>query len=218
MIHLYNMDCMEAMAQMDDNAFDLAVVDPPYGINENGKRDLMNKKPCKTWKNPKLKQYLIKDWDNKRPTQKYFDELRRVSKYQIIWGGNYFADLLPASGSWIVWDKKVNMPTFSDGELAWCNIKNSVKFFRFLWAGYAKAEPINRIHPTEKPEKLYTWCISQYAQKGWRILDTHLGSGSSAIAAYNAGYEFHGYELDTDYYKAAKKRFENHKKQLRMFV
>ena len=217
-INLFNEDCMTAMSKMPNLAFDLAIVDPPYGIGENGKRLYSyQKKPSVRWKKRRPKEYKEKKWDSQRPTKKYFDELRRVSKYQIIWGGNYFADLLPATGCWIVWDKKVSMPTFSDGELAWCNIKNSVKIFRFLWAGYQKAEPINRIHPTEKPEKLYTWCLSQYAEKGWRILDTHLGSGSSAIASYNAGFDFTGYEIDVDYFNSAKERFTQHKKQLRMF-
>jgi len=221
MIHLYNQDCMEAMASMKDGEFDLAIVDPPYGIGwaidgvkNYAKRD---SKPCEAWKTRKPKEYKQKKWDSSPPPKEYFQELLRVSKFCIIWGGNYFTNHLPPSGHWIVWDKNVVMPTFSKGELAWCNIKNSLDIFSFLWAGYRKGEECDRIHPTQKPVALYTWLLDKYAQKGWKILDTHLGSGSSAIAAHDMGFEFHGYELDEEYFEAASKRLKLHQQQMKLF-
>ncbi len=218
MIHLYNQDCMEAMASMKDNEFDLAIVDPPYGIGWDGDNlEKHNNKPFWNWKGAKPKGYTKKNWDSSPPSKEYFEELLRVSKFSIIWGGNYFTNHLPPSGHWILWDKKVSMPTFSKGELAWCNIKNSLDIFSFLWAGFCKGESCDRIHPTQKPVALYTWLLDKYAQKGWKILDTHLGSGSSAIAAHDMGYEFHGYELDEEYFEAASKRLKEHQKQLQLF-
>jgi site-specific DNA-methyltransferase (adenine-specific) len=215
MIYLHNMDCMEAMAQMPDNAFDLAIVDPPYGLGMAKSFAINGKKNCKYWK-----KYAPKNWDNNKPSKKYFDELLRVSKHQIIWGGNYFIDNLYPSMGWICWNKGQRNFTLADGELAWTSFNCALRIFDFA---RPQARASNRksgamFHPTKKPIELYNFCLNKYAKKGWRILDTHLGSGSSAIAAYNAGYEFHGYEIDTDYYNAAKKRFENHKRQLRMFV
>ena len=218
MIQLFNQDCMTAMKDMKDNEFELAICDPPYGIGFDGDKFAdLHRKPQKTWKGSKPKGYKNKSWDKKRPPKEYFQELIRVSKNQIIWGGNYFADLLEPSGSWIVWNKKVKMPTFSDGELAWCSINNSVKIFDFLWAGYAKAEPCDRIHPTQKPISLYIWLLSNYAKKGWKILDTHLGSGSIAIACHDMKFDLTGYEIDEEYYEAALQRLQNHQKQLKLF-
>jgi site-specific DNA-methyltransferase (adenine-specific) len=219
MIQLYNQDCMEAMAKMKDNEFDLAIVDPPYGIGWDGDNlEKFNSKPCKTWEGAKPKGYKKKNWDSSIPKKEYFEELLRVSKHCIIWGGNYFTSHLPPSGHWIIWDKMVSMPTFSKGEMAWANIKNSLDIFSFLWAGYRKGEECNRIHPTQKPVALYTWLLDKYAQKGWKILDTHLGSGSSAIAAHNMGYDFVGYELDNEYFLAAQNRLREHQKQLKLFA
>jgi site-specific DNA-methyltransferase (adenine-specific) len=204
MIHLHNMDCMKAMAQMPDNAFELAICDPPYGIN--------------------VKTRIFNDgksWDKIRPSKKYFDQLFRVSSNQIIWGANYFFDYLKNTPCYIVWDKKMtDKHLMSMSEIAWTSFKTKNLIFRQPPPGNRGFYDIDgkRIHPTQKSIDLYTFLISKFAKKGWRILDTHLGSGSSAIAAYNAGYEFHGYEIDTDYYNAAKKRLENHKRQLRMFV
>lgn len=218
MIELLNCDCMHYMKTLDDNAFDLAIVDPPYGIGWDGDnlKDY-NSNPCAAWKNRKPKGYAEKDWDSNRPDKLYFDELFRVSKNQIIWGGNYFLNMLQPTGSWIIWDKQVVMPTFSDGELAWCSMKNSVKFVRLLWAGYRKCEKTNRIHPTQKPVKLYDWLLANYAKPGDKILDTHLGSGSSAIAAHYAGHDFVGCELDKDYFEAAKKRVDMETRQKELF-
>ena len=204
MIHLHNMDCMQAMAQMPDNAFELAICDPPYGIKQHKEKMFRKTKSNK-------------HWDNDIPTKKYFEELKRVSRYYIIWGGNYFIDYLQNSRCWLVWNKKNGGNHMADCELAYTNFNSSVRMFTRSHIEDHN-QGIQSIHPTQKPIALYTWILNKYAKKGWRILDTHLGSGSSAIAAYNAGYEFVGYEIDKDYYNAAKKRLENHKRQIRMFV
>lgn len=217
-INLYNMDCMEYMANCKDKQFDLAIVDPPYGIGEDvDKIRNYNSKSCKDWQKRKPKEYLKKEWDKKRPNKDYFQELIRISNKQIIWGANYMSDLLPVSGGWIVWDKQVVMPTFSDGELAWTNCNNSVKFARFLWAGYRKCEITNRFHPTQKPVSLYSWILQHYAKKGDSIFDSHLGSGSIALACHDLGFDLEACELDKDYFEAAKNRLEQHQKQLLLF-
>ena len=217
MIQLFNGDCLEAMKKMKDNEFDLSIVDPPYGIGMD--KDILsdhNSKPSNVWRNPKVKKYNG-DWDNNIPTQDYFDELFRISKNQIIWGCNYFTNKLPVSGGRIYWCKGVSMPTLSKGELAWTNLRNSIDQIDLLWAGYRKCEETERFHPTQKPVALYTWLLDKYAKPGDKILDTHLGSGSIAIACHNLGYDLVGYELDEDYFQAAKKRLEEHQKQLRLF-
>ena len=217
--HFYNMDCMEAMKEIPDKFFDLAIVDPPYGIGEDGdKIKEYNSKPCEDWKGRKPKEYNKKNWDNARPNKEYFLELQRVSANQIIWGGNYFSDMLKPTGSWVVWDKQVVMPTFSDGEMAWCSMKNSLKIARFLWAGYRKCEVTERFHPTQKPVALYEWLLNNYAKQGDKILDTHVGSASSLIACHNLGFDYVGFELDPDYYNQATKRLERHKSQLNLFI
>ncbi len=202
MIHLYNQDCMEAMASMKDNQFDLAIVDPPYGIN-------------------------IAHWDKNIPTSEYFSELFRVSKEQIIWGANYFH--LPHKEGWLCWHKlkglNGGLGTQSEFELAWTSFLKKSKYIGLTYygntMGWDKPKPNYksppRIHPTQKPVALYTWLLDKYAQKGWKILDTHLGSGSSAIAAHDMGFEFHGYELDEEYFEAASKRLKEHQKQLQLF-
>lgn len=213
----YDMDCMVGMKECPDKHFDLAIVDPPYGIGEDGdKIREYNSKSCESWKGRKPKEYNKKDWDGLRPSKEYFKELQRVSKNQIIWGGNYFADMLKPTGSWIVWDKQVVMPTFSDGEMAWCSMKNSLKIVQFLWAGYRKCEEVDRIHPTQKPVALYKWLLKNYAKEGDKILDTHVGSASSLIACYDMGFDYVGFELDEDYYNMAQKRIEENKAQFRM--
>ncbi len=218
MINLYNIDCMEAMKKAPDNHWDLAIVDPPYGIGWDGDNlENYNNKPFEIWKGAKPKGYTKKNWDSSPPPKEYFDELLRVSKHAIVWGGNYFTNHLPPTGHWIVWDKKVSMPTFSKGELAWCNIKNSLDIFSFLWAGFRKGEPCNRIHPTQKPVALYTWLLDRYAKCGDRILDTHLGSGSIAIACHDMGFHLDGFEIDKEYFDNASKRLKNHQRQLKLF-
>ena len=209
MIHLYNKDCMEAMASMEDNQFDLAIVDPPYGIGIDGQKESI----CK---NPKhnRKHFEHKGWDTKPPSKKYFDELFRVSKNQIIWGANYYPQHLFPSKGWIIWDKGQKGLTMSDCELAFSSFNRATRIFVCNRGALAQE---GTIHPTQKPIKLYTWLLDKYAQKEWKILDTHLGSGSSAIAAHDMGYEFHGYELDTEYFEAASNRLKEHQKQLQLF-
>lgn len=206
MIELLNIDCMEYMAKLKDKEFDLAIVDPPYGIGEGGGR-------CRTRKkhNNKVK-HTAKDWDNKRPDPEYWDELFRVSKNQIIWGANYFPKYLEPSMGWIFWNKKIG-GDFSDGELAYTSFDRALKMVT-KWSGN---NGVPRIHPTQKPIELYQWLLDNYAEKGQRILDTHLGSGSSAIASHNCGYEFVGCEIDKEYYDKATKRFEQHKSQVKLF-
>jgi site-specific DNA-methyltransferase (adenine-specific) len=198
---------MEAMASMKDNEFDLAIVDPPYGINWMSQ--IKNPNVKANWK-----QYKQKNWDSTIPTKEYFEQLFRVSKEQIIWGANYMVENLYSSSCWVIWDKKQE---FSGAvfEMAWTSFKSPAKAFR-LSRVEAYTNKI-KIHPTQKPVALYTWLLDKYAQKGWKILDTHLGSGSSAIAAHDMGYEFHGYELDEEYYEAASKRLKEHQKQLQLF-
>lgn len=203
-VTLIQADCMDVMAKYKDNYFDLAIVDPPYGINRDG---------GETGKNWKL--YESKNWDNQPPSKEYFQELFRVSKNQIIWGGNYFTQYLPASMGWVFWDKGQKL-TMSDGELAFTSFQ---KALRSITINRCKIG-INggNIHPTQKPLALYQWLYNNYSTKGQRILDTHLGSGSNAIAAHYFGVgEFIGVELDKDYFKDACKRFNEQTRQLKMF-
>lgn len=215
MVNIYNMDCMEAMSTMETGKYDLAIVDPPYGIHSK----LLTNQPLNR-SNRFALEYMKKNWDTKRPSKYYFDELIRVSKHQIIWGGNYFADLLPPSRGWICWDKLGDKMTVINNELAWTSFDKAMKMFRRgHWLDKllnVKSEDI-KIHPTQKPVALYTWILSNYAKPGWKILDTHLGSGSSAIAAHDMGFHFDGYELDVDYYNAAKERLSHHERQLKLF-
>jgi len=216
-VELLNIDCMEYMKGLGDNAFDLAIVDPPYGIGCD-RESKQSENSSKRWNKPIKKGYESKEWDNSRPTKQYFTELQRVSANQIIWGGNYFSDMLEPTGGWIVWEKGVpdNM-TLSQAELAYNSLLNSVRVCKILWAGFRKCEDANRIHPTQKPKKLYKWLLENYAKPNQRILDTHLGSGSSAIAAHYFGCDFVGCELDEDYYNAAKKRFDTETMQKALF-
>lgn len=203
-IKLLNCDCMEYMRSLPDNAFQLAVYDPPYGINignglGNGRKDYKTHK----------------SWQMCSPGREYFDELRRVSRNQIIWGGNYFTDVLPPCDNWIIWDKKNPGLTFSEAELAWCSVHRKIRIF----ARCTTARDVcGRIHPTQKPVELYRWLLRNYAQPGDRILDTHLGSGSSAIAAYDLGFDFVGTEIDETYYDAAVKRFSEYASQKRLEI
>ena len=207
---VFNMDCMEAMLAMKDNQFDLAICDPPYGIGEHGQR--MNR--TERWKNPAPIKYKKIEWDNEAPNKKYFKELQRVSKNQIIWGANHFIQNIPNANSscWIVWDKKT-AGDFADCELAWASFGTSVRMFEWLWSGFRKQQPEPRIHPTQKPVKLYEWLLHHYAKPTDKILDTHLGSQSSRIAAFKGGYDFTGYEIDADYFSDGNKRFNQFKSQ-----
>lgn len=198
-IELFNEDCMNVMARYPDKYFDLACVDPPYGIGIS--------------LNPVRQQHDKKTWDKAIPDKEYFDELKRVSKNQIIWGGNYFIDYLVSSQGFIIWDK-IQPEDFSLAmcEFAWSSFQKPAK----IWQRSVLAEK-NKIHPTQKPVKLYQWLLTNYSAPGQRILDTHLGSGSSAIAAHYFGVDFVGCEIDSDYFNAAKERFERETSQISMF-
>lgn len=214
----YNMDCMEAMRQMQDKCFDLAVVDPPYGIGENGES---NKTRSCLAKSKDYKPFFGKDLEP--PESEYFLELIRVSKNQIIFGANHFANKIPnpSSSCWIVWDKENGENDFADCELAYTSFKTSVRIFRFRWQGMLQGNMKNkefRIHPTQKPVALYAWIFSHYANPGDKVLDTHLGSGSSRIAAYEAGLDFVGFEIDKDYFEKQEERFAAHIAQCSLFV
>lgn len=213
-VELLNCDCLEYMRDCADNSFDLAIVDPPYGIREDGHRENNRSKLAMSTKFHKAL------WDQDRPTPKYFNELKRVSKNQIIWGGNHLCDLFNMqSPCWIVWDKD-NSGNFADCELAYGSFDTTVRKFKFTWNGMLQGDMKNkqkRIHPTQKPIQLYDWLLLNYAKPDQRILDTHLGSGSSAIAAHYFGCDFVGMEIDKDYYDAACERFDRETKQLAMF-
>jgi len=210
---------MAYMATLPDKAFDLAVVDPPYGINHANKAGKM---AGQQYGNAaaKKKNYASKDWDLNIPSDAYWSELFRVSKNQIVWGGNYFTNNLAQSSGWIVWDKDNGDNNFSDCELAWSSFNRGLRMFKSTWNGMIQHDMKDkqvRIHPTEKPIRLYKWIFDNYAKPGDRILDTHLGSGSSAIAAHRAGLDFVGCELDADYYTAACKRFKEQTAQQLLF-
>jgi site-specific DNA-methyltransferase (adenine-specific) len=207
-------DCLPAMREMKDNAFDLAIVDPPYGIGFDGDSTLGNNSSAK-WTRPiKNSPYALKNWDSYRPDIPYFNELRRVSRAQIICGGNYFTDMLPPSGGWIVWEKgTAKGMSLSDAELLWTNAVNNVKVCSFLWSGFRKCEQTERFHPTQKPVRLYQWLLLNYAKPGDKILDTHSGSGSLAIACDIMGYELTAYEIDVDYFNASVERLKKHQSQ-----
>mgnify|MGYP000075914028 FL=1 len=202
-------DCMAYMATLPDNAFDLAIVDPPYGMDRKmdgtgGAGRIMRK-----WKRATT-------WDN-APNATYFDELFRVSANQIIWGANNFLGNLPPTTNFIFWDKHQPAPNFADGELAWTSFRGVCKKLDLPCFGAHGQDVGGKIHPTQKPVKLYQWLLANYAKPGDSILDTHLGSGSSAIAAHYGGFDFVGIELDEDYYKAAKERFERETAQVALF-
>lgn len=201
----YNRDCLEAMREMDDNAFELAIIDPPYGIKAN------QEKPHNGWAD-----WGVKLWDNSAPDQAYFDELFRISRNQIIWGSNHFIERINKnSAGWILWDKGQRDFSLADGELAWSSFDRALRIFTM---SRASALQEGKIHPTQKPVALYKWLLQNYAKPGDKILDTHLGSGSSRIACYDLGFDFTGYELDADYFQAQEERFARHTAQERLFV
>jgi len=206
---VYNMDCIEGMKQYHDNHFDLAVVDPPYGINRSGQTETFTKNP-----KHKRKHFDDKGWDNKKPNIEYWNQLFRVSKNQIVWGANYFTEYLPASMGWIFWDKGQDL-SMSDGELAFSSFKRALRRIK-INRGQLMIEG-GTIHPTQKPVKLYDWIFHNYAKEGDLILDTHLGSQSSRIAANKAGLDFVGFEIDKEYFEQGNERYNNFISQLRMF-
>lgn len=201
---VYLMDCVEGMKHYPDKYFDLAVVDPEYGI------DAANMQMGKG-----KKKWTKKDWDKKPVDERYFIELFRVSQRQIVFGGNYFD--LPLTGGWIFWDKdRQKDVSFSDGELAWTNFLTTIKTIKVKYDGFLGADVGGKIHPTQKPILLYSKIFNKYAEQGQRILDTHLGSQSSRIAADKAGLDFTGFEIDKEYFEAGEKRFKQYKSQLRI--
>lgn len=207
---VYNQDCCLGMKEYPDKYFDLAICDPDYGIGENWKKDRHSKfyTHNSTYKNATI------------PTAEYFKELFRVSKNQIIWGGNYYTEYLPARNSWIVWDKmrSYNDSHMAEGELAWNSFNIPVLIFKIQWNGFKRDEPRYGVHPHEKPTALYRRQLQTFAKPGDKILDTHLGSGSSRIAAYDMNFDFTGYEIDFEYFQAQEKRFNQFKSQLKIFV
>lgn len=218
---LYNMDCMEGMAAFPDKFFDLAVVDVPYGINADkrmfnrGGRQPGNAAAPST-------RYTHKNWDGTAPGTEYFAELFRVSKNQIIWGANHFISRLPLdSPCWIVWDKENGTNDYADCELAWTSFRTAVRKYTFKWHGMLQGnmkEKEVRIHPTQKPVALYKWLLLNYAQPGDKILDTHVGSASSFVAAYDMGFDYVGFEIDPEYYAAALERVEAVMSQQSLFT
>lgn len=209
MIEITNEDNMKLMARYEDNYFDLAIVDPPYGIGIDGQ------KKSKKGKKSDRKYHKQKKWDNAIPDKEYFDELQRVSKNQIIWGANYFVEhLTKGTKGWVVWFKGQIGLTMSDCELAYSSFQRATRVVNINRVDLLKQ---NTIHPTEKPIRLYQWLLMNYAKQGDKILDTHLGSGSIALACHNLGYDLTACELDKQYYEAAIKRIEQHKAQQRLF-
>lgn len=198
-LDITNEDCMDLMARTPDGYYDLAVVDPPYGIGRDGK-------PKSTSKNGGHKGFESKGWDAGRPDAEYFYQLFRVSKNQIVWGANYFTEYLPPSMGWILWDKGQRIAQ-SDGELAFTSFGRALRVFTL---NRVALQLEGTIHPTQKPVALYRWLLQNYAKPGQRILDTHMGSGSIAIAAYDLGFDLTACELDADYYAAAMKRIQTH--------
>ena len=220
-VQVINSDCIDVLKSFADNEFDLAICDPPYGIGfdkyvySNG--DGAKAKGFRENKN----KVAPKNWDKGIPQKEYWEQLFRVSKNQIIWGGNYFTEYLPPKMGWIYWHKKGNdASNFSDGELAWTSFDRALKFVKYDWIGFGyinNAGDDKKIHPTMKPKELYEWVLENYAKKGDKILDTHLGSGSSAIASFRLGFDFCGIEIDKEYYLSSIKRFNEQTAQVRLF-
>ena len=210
-IKLYNCDCMDLMKQYPDKYFDLAIVDPPYGIGANKM----------TLGNGKTKIYRgASDWDKLPPPKEYFTELQRVSKNQIIWGANHFISRMPIDSScWVVWDKGTGDNDFADCELAWTSFSRPVRKYFKSWVGSNAKEKFEktRIHPTQKPVQLYKWILQNYAKEGDKILDTHFGSLSIGIACHDLHFELTASELDKEYYELGKNRLMWHQKQLNLF-
>lgn len=200
-IKIYNKDCLIEMRKMKDNAFDLAIVDPPYGIKKNmvGSRQMGL-------------QIKNKTWNDDIPKKEYFEELFRVSVNQIIFGANYYSSYLPHTRGWLVWDKKMSENIgFSMNEIAFTSFDCVPKTF------YCRADRLDRIHPCQKPVKLYEWILDNYAKNNHSILDTHLGSGSIALACINMNFNLTSYEIDKEYYHNAVDRIKKHRKQLKIF-
>ena len=211
-IRMFNMCCESYMNACKEKRYELAIVDPPYGIGES----------AKAGKRPKVSvKYKISNWDDEYPDKDYFVSLMNVSENQILWGGNHYISQIPYDSScWIVWNKVRQSQDFADCELAWTSFKSAVKMYEFAWDGFRQGNMKNketRIHPTQKPVQLYKWLLTNYAKEGDTILDTHGGSMSIAIACWDLGFDLDICELDTDYFNDAVKRFENHVAQGQLF-
>lgn len=215
MSEVFNEDCMVGMARYPDKYFDLAIVDPPYGIGEDGRKNHTRSNLAKA------SDYRARTkYDCYKPGAEYFEQLFRVSKNQIIWGANHFGNM-PASSAWIIWDKKNGENDFADCELAYSSFGMAARKFEWRWNGMLQQDMKNkedRIHPNQKPIPLYGWLLKNYAKPGDKILDSHLGSGSSRIAADQMGFDFTGFELDKGYFDASVKRFNQYKSQINMFA
>lgn len=197
---VFNYDCIAIMKQYHDKIFDLAVVDPPYGIGANKMQLGNGKKKIYRGEN---------DWDNAIPTAEYWEQLFRVSKNQIVWGGNYMTEYLKPTGAWLFWDKGTGDNDFADGELAWTSYNGALRKITKSWVGANAKDGLERIHPTQKPIYLYDWIFNRFCERGNLILDTHLGSGSSRISAHKAKLHFVGCEIDKRYYETQEARFKN---------
>lgn len=208
---IHNIDCMKGMGEFPDKYFELAIVDPPYGLGM-GRRKALGTYSMKG----KDTRWADKEWDKAIPDTKYFQELFRVSQNQIVWGGNYFD--LPISRGWVFWDKMPILPNFSDGELAWTSFDKILKRIVIHWNGKVRTGielGYKAIHPTQKPIKLYKFLLKNYAQVGWKILDTHVGSGSSIIACEYMGFDYCGFEIDGEYWAGANARLEKEREKMR---
>lgn len=207
---LYNMDCMQGMKEFPDKFFDLAIVDPPYGIGIDGQKKSINKNPKHN-----RKEHEKKGWDTAPPDEAYFRELERVSKKQVIWGGNYFVPMLSQGHKgWLVWDKGQRGLTMSDCELAYTSFDTPTRVFTL---NRVELQVEGTIHPTQKPIKLYEWVLSLFAKKGYKILDTHCGSASSLIACYRYSLDYVGFEVDEEYCNRAQARIDTETSQMRFF-
>jgi len=221
MLTITNEDNMELMARYPDNYFDLAIVDPPYGIGRSGQSETFTKKL-----KHKRKHFEDKKWDSKIPDYFYWDELFRVSKNQFVWGGNYFTEYLKPTKDWIIWDKEQPAEMhFAQAELCWCSFGRGLRIFKRSIAkdqnrvsnNKTKALQYCRIHPTQKPVALYKWLLDKYAKEGYKILDTHLGSGSIAIACHDYNFNLTACELDKEYFDKSIQRIKNHTNQTKLF-
>lgn len=236
MINIMHGDCMDLMEDKPDNYWDLAIVDPPYGIKRSkAKLSMSVNKSRNNGIKQKRNHHKVKDWDNNAPDPSYFDLLKMKTKHQIIWGANHFLDNMPFninSSCWIIWNKINTIPTYADGEMAWTNFDKPMQIVPLKHSGFRRGQTIGEqspviynipfsgkmdIHPTQKPIALYKWLLKNYAKEGDKILDTHGGSMSSAIACHDMKFDLDIIELDKDYYEAGKKRFDNHIKQLTLF-
>jgi len=204
---IYNMDCMDGMSGFPDKYFELAIVDPPYGIGMDGGNVGYQG----------FNNFEKKDWDKSIPNKNYFDELYRVSKNQIIFGGNYMTRFLLPSRCWLIWDKGEGFKnrTYAEAEIAWTSFDKNIKIFKH--DPLAKGDYRGKIHPTQKPVALYTWLLNNYAKQGDKILDTHLGSASSVLACEKLNFQYIGFEIDEDYFNAAQERIDNFKSQVSFF-